>query len=131
MQDLSQAIFINLPEDEQALRDFHSGSSKQAIGLEELNKKPRSYWNRHVRRMVRQADELKAALDGLMDKYMGEAGLDSRGRPLLTEATSQVLAAAKELINSESFCGESAYPTVSVPKPVCTHHTASTAHYSN
>lgn len=107
MQDLSRAIFVNLPADEQAVRDFHTGTSRQAMGLEELNKKGPQYWNTHVRRMVREAAALKRALDEVLEKYSGPAGLDSSGNPILTEYTWQVLEATKALIDSGSFCGES------------------------
>jgi len=106
MQDLSQAIFVNLAEDERDVRTFHSGTSKQAMGLENLNKKGPQYWNNHVRRMIKQPAALKQALDDLIEKYSGAAGLDSSGRPLLTEATLQVLEATKVLIDNGSFCGE-------------------------
>lgn len=112
MQDLSQAIFVNLAEDERDVRTFHTGTSKQAMGLGNLNKKGPQYWNTHVRRMVKQPAALKRALDDLIQKYSGSAGLDSGGRPLLTEATEQVLGATKELIDSGSFCGELQTPLV-------------------
>jgi hypothetical protein len=106
MQDLSKIIFINLAQDEQELRNFHTGSSKHAMGEAELDKKGPAYWNRHVRRMVQPPEKLKPALEMLIEKYRGPAGLDSQGRPLLTEATTQVLAAVEQLIDAGSFCGE-------------------------
>lgn len=106
MQELSRAIYVNLPKDEEALRAFHSGTSKQAMGLEALNSKGPAYWNTRVRRMVKEPADLKQELAELMTKYRGEAGLDSQGRALLTESTEQVLQATKELIDKGSFCGE-------------------------
>lgn len=112
MQELSKAIFVNLAEDEQALTDFHTGSSKQAMGQEALDKKGPAYWNRRVRRMVRAAHALKQALTELINKYSGADGLDSRGVALLTESTREVLAATFQLIDAGSFCGEYAACTL-------------------
>eukprot|EP00775_Hariotina_reticulata_P012896 gene12896-13022_t len=97
-QDLSRAIFVNIQADEQGVREFHSGTSRQAMaGDGGAEPEGPSVLERPVRRM--------RALEEVLEKYSAPSGLNSSGKPILTEHAWQVLEATKALIDSGSCCG--------------------------
>lgn len=107
MRKLSDTIFKMVAEDVDAVKKFHTGSSKQAMGQEALDKKGPQYWASVTRRFIVEPTALKTALDELWQEYAGPEGLDpSTGEPLFTDLTQQVLVAIKELIDGGHFCGE-------------------------
>ena len=109
MGDLSKAVFKAVLEDREAVENFHSGSSRQAMGAEQLQQKGEAYWRSKMRRMIRNSDDLKDQLQQLLAKYAEgqSAAFDpSTGKYLLTEYTQQVLEAVFELIDKGSFCGK-------------------------
>jgi hypothetical protein len=93
--------------DKEAVRKFHTGSSKHAMGQEALDQKGPQYWASVTRRFIPEPAALKAALDQLWLEFGGSEGQDpATGDPLFTDLTHQVLEAIKELIDHGNFCGE-------------------------
>jgi hypothetical protein len=107
MRRLSDTIFLMVAADKEAVRKFHTGSNKQAMGQEALDKKGPQYWASVTRRFIQEPTALKAALDQLWQEFAGAEGLDPvTGDHLFTDLTHQVLVAIKDLINNGNFCGE-------------------------
>jgi hypothetical protein len=107
MRRLSDTIFLMVAADKEAVRRFHTGSSRQAMGQEALDKKGPQYWASVTRRMIPEPAALKTALDQLWQEFAGPEGLDAAtGEHLFTDLTHQVLDAIKDLIDHGNFCGE-------------------------
>jgi hypothetical protein len=104
MRDLSAAIFVDVPEDADAVRAYHDAGGRLAMSQEQLDAKDPRYWNRRVRRMIREPADLKATVQQLLERYQGVFD-PATGRPLLTARTDQVHRALLQLIDSGSFCG--------------------------
>jgi len=108
MRKLSDTIFQMVAEDVEAVKRFHTGNNRHAMGKAALDKKGPQCWTCVTRRFIREPEALKAALDKLWQDFAGTEGLDpATGQPRFTEVTPLVLVAIKELIDHGHFCGES------------------------
>lgn len=108
MRDLSNAIFEDVAGDVEALKEWHANSNApRALDPEQLAAKGPNYWHRRIRRLVREAEELKRALRAVLDKYMDCVDPLS-GKQLFAdkELVEQLHTQVIKLIDIGSFCGK-------------------------
>ena len=71
LRALSAAIFINVHEDVEALQNWHGAGGPGTMTPAQLAAQGPAYYNRRVRRMVREPEPLKASLQQLLDDWRG------------------------------------------------------------
>lgn len=106
MRALSAAIFVRDKDDEQAVKRFHAAGGRGTLTPEQLAEKDDKYYDLRCRRLVNAKEVLLQKIPQVIDQFAGTAGFDPAAGYVVTEVTKQVWQSVKELIESDSFCGE-------------------------